>query len=192
MLRLLADGYSNNLMWLFHYEGRLASPPTTISAADVKDITSRCNAMASALEKEAPASARSLKSVVQNLESGTTNRALQQLLDRVRTSLSAELAQRSMILLMPGETLPTNPTQSPPEPPSKAKKTGGRPSGKHGEPIARITIRLIGQTDKQRAATTAASLANDLIDEYRALDLPPPSLDNAERDAAGILRAVRK
>lgn len=75
--------------------------------------------------------------------------------------------------------------------PSMGKPKGGRPSGKHGEPIARITMRMLSLPPQELASFTAASLAQELIAEFKRLNLVPPSLDNAERDAAGILRAVR-
>ena len=78
-----------------------------------------------------------------------------------------------------------------PEPPPSARNRGGRPSGKHGEPIARITMRLVALPPEKLAAYTAAALALELIEEFKRLTLDPPSLANAERDAAGILRAVR-
>ena len=70
-------------------------------------------------------------------------------------------------------------------------KRGGRRSGKHGEPIARVTKRLLSITAADLAAYTAEAVASELIDQYRALGLPPPHEDNARADARGILRAVR-
>jgi hypothetical protein len=81
------------------------------------------------------------------------------------------------------------PVQASGNPPSRAK--GGRPAGKHGEPIARVTTRLLAMPPDQLASYTADALAAELVEEYRKLGLPPPSVPNARRDAAGILRAVR-
>lgn len=79
---------------------------------------------------------------------------------------------------------------SPPTaPPSRAK--GGRPAGKHGEPIARVTKRLFKMSTAELSRCTTESVATELIEEYRKLGVPPPHMDNARRDAAGILRAVR-
>jgi len=77
-----------------------------------------------------------------------------------------------------------------PTAPVKTAK-GGRPAGKHGEPIARVTKRLLALLPEQLASYTADALAAELAEEYRKLSLQPPSLPNARRDAAGILRAVR-
>ena len=68
---------------------------------------------------------------------------------------------------------------------------GGRPAGKNGEPIARVTKRLIALPPTELATHTAEAVSADLVEEYRRLELQPPSPDNAKRDAAGILRAVR-
>lgn len=76
-------------------------------------------------------------------------------------------------------------------PTDSSDKKGGRPAGKYGEPIARVTMRLMALTPDQLALHTAGSVALDLIAEFKKLNLVPPALQNAERDAAGILRAVR-
>lgn len=104
-----------------------------------------------------------------------------------------------------GKPLPQPPdereTKSEPTPPGAAelvradavqRNKGGRPSGKAGEPIAAVTIRLMRLSPEELAEQTAASLAMDLVEEYKRLGLVPPVLSNAEREAAGILRALRK
>ncbi|MGY4398084.1 hypothetical protein ACVWZA_003286 [Sphingomonas sp. UYAg733] len=68
---------------------------------------------------------------------------------------------------------------------------GGRPAGKNGEPIAGVAKRLLALTEADLASYTAEAVATELVEEYRRLHLQPPSSDNAKRDAAGILRAVR-
>lgn len=78
-----------------------------------------------------------------------------------------------------------------PAAPVRAAAKGGRPAGKHGEPIARITRRLLELPPDRRATYTAEAAATELIEEYRRLGLQPPHLDNARRDASGILRVVR-
>lgn len=75
------------------------------------------------------------------------------------------------------------------EPGTMAK--GGRPAGKNGEPIAGVAKRLLALPPDELASYTAEAVATDLVEEYQRLRLQPPSPDNAKRDAAGILRAVR-
>lgn len=69
---------------------------------------------------------------------------------------------------------------------------GGRPSGKHGGPMASITLLLSAKSDEELRRYTADSLSLELIEEYRKEGLDPPSETNAVRDAAGILRKVRR
>lgn len=71
-------------------------------------------------------------------------------------------------------------------------RQGGSPGGKHGEPIARTTIRLIHLSAQEIERYTGSSLAIELMNEYRELGLPPPSETNAQRLSAGILKAVRE
>lgn len=79
-------------------------------------------------------------------------------------------------------------------PPKKPARQGdsGRPSGKHGEPIARITKRLLAMSVGEIRSYTAEALSIELREEYRRLGLNPSAEDNARRDAAGILRVVRE
>jgi hypothetical protein len=74
---------------------------------------------------------------------------------------------------------------------SAGREKRGRPSGRNGEPIAHVTIRLMNMEPGEFERHTATAVAEDLIEEYRKLALAPPNLSNAESDAAGILRAVR-
>ncbi len=133
MLKLNANVYSCNLWWLGFYGGRFATLTVSATAEDVTDIIKRCDAMVSALEKEAPASASSMSNVVANLQSGTTTIGLQRLLDRISTTLNGELAQRSMWIMMPGEkpVQPLSP-QAAAVPsatlPAPASSPGGRPA----------------------------------------------------------------
>lgn len=84
-----------------------------------------------------------------------------------------------------------NPPPQYKETPKEPQRKGGRPAGKYGEPIARLTLRLSKLSVGELAKFTQDSLGRDLIEEFKKLGLDPPSLDNATRDAAGILRAVR-
>lgn len=83
--------------------------------------------------------------------------------------------------------------KGPAKPPApKEARRGGRPAGTNGEPIARITMRLLAMPPVEIVSYKVESLASDLIAEYRALGLNPPHEDNAKRDASGILRALRE
>ncbi|MEA3064425.1 MAG: hypothetical protein QOJ27_864 [Sphingomonadales bacterium] len=90
----------------------------------------------------------------------------------------------------PELALPSSPA---PERPAKrrTRKKGGRPSGKHGLPMARLTKRLLRLPSHELATYTVEAVAAELIEEYRKLDVDPPHPDNALKDAAGVLRAVR-
>lgn len=75
---------------------------------------------------------------------------------------------------------------------SKEVRRGGRPAGTNGEPIARVTMRLLAMSPAEIGSYKVEALTSDLIAEYRALGLNPPHEDNAKRDASGILRALRE
>jgi hypothetical protein len=75
------------------------------------------------------------------------------------------------------------------EPPPRNK--GGRPSDKHGAPIASITKRLLEMPVGDLQRYTAESSAIDLMDEYRKFGLRPSVDVNARKDAIGILSVVR-
>lgn len=81
------------------------------------------------------------------------------------------------------------PDPAPTVPTGTAK--GGRPAGRHGEPIARVTKRLLAMLPTDISGYTVEAVAAELIEEYRRLGSQPPHLDNARRDASGILRVVR-
>lgn len=72
------------------------------------------------------------------------------------------------------------------------ERDGGRPGGKHGEPIARITKLMGEKSGDELRSYTAAALGVEVIDEYFKLGLDPPSEANAVRIAAGILKAIKK
>lgn len=74
---------------------------------------------------------------------------------------------------------------------AKSTRKGGRPAGKNGEPIARLTKHLLSLSESDLANYTVEAATADLIEHYRGLGLQPPSPDNANRDAAGVLRTVR-
>lgn len=85
------------------------------------------------------------------------------------------------------------PTAPPPAKPTKrVTGKGGRPAGKHGQPMARVTRRLLKMSPGDLASCTVDSVAAELTAEYQELGLPPPHPDNAWKDAAGILRVVRE
>ena len=71
-------------------------------------------------------------------------------------------------------------------------RSGGRRPRTTGEPIARVVLRLLALPASELAAYKVDALAAELIDEYRALGINPPHFENASRDAAGILRALRE
>jgi hypothetical protein len=85
---------------------------------------------------------------------------------------------------------PSNTSQSPNI--SGSKRRGGRPSGSHGEPIARVTLKLVELNKIDLARYTATSLGIELEAAYRIAGLSPPTPVNAEKIAAGILRVVRE
>jgi len=76
-----------------------------------------------------------------------------------------------------------------------AEDRTGRPSGRragtNGEPIARAVKRLLSLPPRELAAYKVERLAAEIAEEYRALGLNPPHLDNGRRDARGVLRALR-
>jgi hypothetical protein len=70
-------------------------------------------------------------------------------------------------------------------------RKGGRPAGKDGEPIARVTLRMSTKSPGGLQRSTANAIGVELIEKYLNQGLDPPSGPNACRSAAGILRAVR-
>jgi hypothetical protein len=199
MLRFLADGYTAGAMGLSLYEGCLRNDKTKLSAANVHDIVTQCQSLEKAIRTECKVTAGALRQTTVELLAGTTNARLSLLLERFRTSFCAELAGREMLILSEAEqaalTAPRAPVAliTPAHVPDEGTRNkGGRPSGKAGEPISRITMRLMKLSREELLTQTASALALDLISEYARLNLLPPSPSNAEREAAGILRAVRK
>jgi hypothetical protein len=75
---------------------------------------------------------------------------------------------------------------------NRARRSVGRRAGTNGEPIARVVKRLVPLPSARLASYKVETLAAELAEEYRALGLRPPHLDNARRDARGILRALRE
>jgi hypothetical protein len=198
MLRFMADGYTAGVMGLSLYEGYLRNGKTTLSAANVNDLVSKCQSLEGAIRTECKVTAGALRQTTIELLSGTTNARLKLLLERFRTSFCAELAGEQMLILSEEEQGALSASIAPIALIAPAHITdvgkgnkGGRPSGKAGEPIARITIRLMKLSREEFATQTASALASDLIAEYSRLGLSPPALSNAEREAAGILRALR-
>ena len=94
------------------------------------------------------------------------------------------------------QALPTGraerPAAPPPTPPPPTGKRPGRPSGTHGEPIARVVKRLLSLPESELRGYKVEALTSDLQAEYRALGLSPPHEDNARREARGILHALRE
>ena len=198
MLRFMADGYTAGAMGLGLYEGYLRDAKTKLSAAHVNDIVSKCQSLEGAIRTECKVTAGALRQTTIELLEGTTNARLNLLLERIRTSFCAESVGQQMLILSEPEQAaliaPRAPTAviAPARSPHGGKRNqGGRPSGKAGEPIARITIRLMKLSREELAAQTASALAFDVVAEYTRLNLLPPALSNAEREAAGILRALR-
>jgi hypothetical protein len=87
----------------------------------------------------------------------------------------------------------SRPSKTPQSPDvSDSKRRGGRPSGSHGEPIARVTLKLAALNKIDLARYTATALGVELEAAYRTAGLSPPAPVNAEKIAAGILRVVRE
>jgi hypothetical protein len=198
MLRFMADGYTAGAMGLSLYEGYLRNGKTTLSAANVNDLVSKCQSFEGAIRTECKVTAGVLRQTTIELLSGTTNARLNLLLERFRTSFCAELVGQQMLILSDEEQAALSASRAPMALIAPAHiaedgkgNKGGRPSGKAGEPIARITIRLMKLSRVELATQTASALALDLVAEYARLSLRPPALSNAEREAAGILRALR-
>lgn len=94
--------------------------------------------------------------------------------------------------ISPGGAVPSpQPTKAAHPVDDEVKRRVGRPAGKDGEPIARLTKRLLALPPEELATYTHEALGAELIEEYKKLRLHPPSADNATRNAGGILRAVR-
>lgn len=70
-------------------------------------------------------------------------------------------------------------------------KKGGRRGLQHGEAIARTALRLARLDDAELRRYTASSLALELGEAYKSVGETPPSSENLERYAQGLLRAVR-
>ena len=113
---------------------------------------------------------------------------------------SVSFCETDLVALLP-ETRPNSPRPSPATfdpsaelsaPAAAPRSKGGRRAGKHGQPIARVTRRLLALPPAQLASYTVAAVAAELAEEYRKLGHQPPHPDNAEKDAAGILRAVKE
>jgi hypothetical protein len=198
MLRFMADGYTAGVMGLSLYEGYLRNGKTTLSAANVNDLVSKCQSLEGAIRTECKVTAGALRQTTIELLSGTTNARLSLLLERFRTSFCAELVGQQLLILSEEEQTALSASRAPIAliapahlPDDGKGNKGGRPSGKAGEPIARITIGLMKLSREELATQTASALALDLVAEYARLSLRPPTLSNAEREAAGILRALR-
>lgn len=128
MLSLRADGIISNLMWLGRYEGRLSTNQASLDQEGVSWIIRTSDVMAKAFAPEAPASEEAYKAISALLKKGTTNVALCQSMDRARIVVRAEMAQRKMYILMPGQSLPKNDQPALPEPVTGLKgSSGGRP-----------------------------------------------------------------
>lgn len=198
MLRVPADGYTAGSMGLSLYEGYLRNGTTKLSAANVNDLVSKCEWLEAAIRSECKVTAAALRQTTVELLAGTTNARVKLLLERFRATFYAELAGQRMLILSDAEDAALDAPRTPVALIASAQiearskgNTGGRPSGKAGEPIARLTIRLMTLSSEELADQTASALAIDLIAEYKRLNLLPPALSNAEREAAGILRALR-
>lgn len=73
----------------------------------------------------------------------------------------------------------------------KKSSAGGRRGGKHGEAIAKVAIQLAGLDMNELDRYTAISIIEELRVAYQEAGGVPPSPENLERYAAGILRSCR-
>lgn len=90
-------------------------------------------------------------------------------------------------LLGVGEPVtPTHPTIEP------ENRAGGRPSSKHGEPIATTTISLLKLSPEALARETGDTVQESLRAEYQRVGVSSPAGNNLEGIAQGVLRAVRR
>lgn len=67
----------------------------------------------------------------------------------------------------------------------------GRSAGKHGEPIAALTLRYMTADAATLNRLTAISLEGELAAEYKQTGHEPPSSQNREAICAGIIRAIK-
>lgn len=128
MLKLLASGVISNFMLLSRHEGRLSTGQVALNKDDVSSIIRNCETMASAFASEAPASQPALKLIVKQLNDGTTNLGVYHALERARTTIGAEMTQRHMYILMPGQKLDDERNDQKPSPLPTPASGGGRPS----------------------------------------------------------------
>ena len=70
------------------------------------------------------------------------------------------------------------------------KNVGGRSSGKHGQPIAEMAIKLFLMGDEFNRET-GKTVSYDLKGAYKSYKIPPPSDPNLNQISWGILRAVK-
>lgn len=68
----------------------------------------------------------------------------------------------------------------------------GRSAGKHGEPIATLTLRYMTADAATLNRLTATSLEDELAGEYKKTGHQPPSSQNREAICAGIIRAIKR
>ena len=99
------------------------------------------------------------------------------------------LARLAKEMLQPGQNMPA------PEVAARSNRSHsptrrGRPSGRNGKPIANFTLRVAGNADEFRSIETDDPLGAMLIEEYERLGLAPPNLNNAAKDARGVVDAV--
>jgi len=71
------------------------------------------------------------------------------------------------------------------------QRKGGRRGGNHGEAIAKVTLMMGRLSEVELKRWTAESLGIELAGEYKKLGEIPPSEDNCQRYAQGILRVLR-
>lgn len=76
--------------------------------------------------------------------------------------------------------------------PPPGRDKGGRLSGKHGKPIARITMRLLKMSDRDLQRCTGEGLSIELNKEYNDAGYGMPSPDNSASICVGIIKAVRE
>jgi hypothetical protein len=68
----------------------------------------------------------------------------------------------------------------------------GRASGKHGEPIATLTLRYRNVSRQELNRLTGAALEGELKEEYIRLGYGVPSEKNRESICVGLLRAIKR
>lgn len=83
---------------------------------------------------------------------------------------------------------PSSPGIATPRPPL----VGGRPSAKHGEPIASLTLRYMAIPRAELNRLTGVALEQELKKEYNDRGWGAPSQQNRESICVGIIKAIKQ